>query len=108
MAARVVDEEGLEVGWAGGQDNFVSADGVSFRAGQGYVYEAFVVQKLTEDTEQVVLMIVPPETEMLTSHVCIAPCNTRESQNTREHNIIQHIVKNIVELGRIITQDINK
>lgn len=51
MATRMVDEEGLEVGRAGGKDDFMGADGMALRAGQCHVDEALVSQQLTEDSQ---------------------------------------------------------
>lgn len=72
MTIRMVEEQGLEVAGARGQYDFVRANGRALRARQRHVHQRLRLQQLTEHTQQVALMIVPPQAVMLTSHVCTA------------------------------------
>jgi len=69
VAVRVVEEQGLEVAGARGEDYLVCAYRRSLRARQCHVHQRLRLQQLTEHTQQVALMIVPPQAVMLTSHV---------------------------------------
>lgn len=71
----MVEEQGLEVAGARGEDYLVCAYRRSLRARQCHVHQRLRLQQLTEHTQQVALMIVPPQAVMLTSHVWTAPRN---------------------------------
>lgn len=64
VLARVVEEERLEVGTAGGQHHLVRLDGVAV-AGECDVDEGLALEELVEDVGQVGLVVVPSETELL-------------------------------------------
>lgn len=72
MAIRVVKEQGLEVAGARGEDYLVGTYRRSLRARQCHVHQWLRLQQLTEHTQQVALMIIPPQAVMVTSHVCTA------------------------------------
>ena len=63
LVGRVV-EHGLEVGRAGGQDHLVGFQ-VEAVAGNRDVDKGLVVEKVLEDREQVVLVVVPPQAILL-------------------------------------------
>lgn len=64
VLARVVEEQGLEVGTAGRQDHLVGLDRVSV-AGEGHVDEALALEQLIEHVGQVGLVVVPAQAELL-------------------------------------------
>lgn len=58
VLARVVEEESLEVGTAGGQDHLVRLDGVAV-TGECDIDEGLALEKLVEDVGKVGLVVVP-------------------------------------------------
>ena len=64
MLVGCVVEHGLEVGRAGRQHHFVGLQ-IEAVAGQGDVHEGLVVEKVLEDGEQVVLVVVPAQAVLL-------------------------------------------
>lgn len=69
VAIRMVEEQGLEVAGARRENDLVCADRRALRARQRHVHQRLRLQQLIEHTQQVALMIVPPQAVMLTSHV---------------------------------------
>jgi len=66
--ARVLHEEGLKVGGAGGQDHLVAFDG-RVVAGQCDVTERFGLEQVVQHGQQVVAVVVPAKTEHLRQRI---------------------------------------
>lgn len=64
VLGRVLFQEGLEVGGAGGEDHLVGLARLSV-AGEGHVGEGFLVAQVLERGDHVGLEIIPAEAELL-------------------------------------------
>lgn len=70
MLAGILEEQGLEIGTAGGQDHFVRLDAVAI-ARQCHVHKRFTLQQLIEHICQIGLIVVPSQAELLRRAGCV-------------------------------------
>lgn len=105
MLTGILEEQGLEVGTARGQDHLVRFDGVSI-TGECHVHEGLALEELIEHVGQIALIVVPAQAELLRRacgvlHGCY---NTQEPERHKFSSVTHvnasvHIYSTTIELA---------